>query len=128
MHKLNYEEFKIQKYLISSKFSSEEKHLLFSLRSNCYPAKNNFKNMNKGSLLCTLKCRQVETQYHIFEDCEPVLSRLNLTQAIPLDSIYGSPQEQKSAVEVFLKIDKLGRDMINKLLPGEDIARTHDDI
>ena len=84
--------------------------------------------MNKGSLFCTLKCRQVETQYNVFEDCEPVLSRLNLTQAIPLDSIYGCPQEQKSAVEVFLKIAKTRRDMINKLLPGEDNARTQDDI
>ena len=126
MNKLNYEEFKIQKYLLSSQFNSKEKKLLFSLRSNCYPAKNNFRNMNKGNLLCMLNCNQVETQSHIFENCEPVLSRLDQTQLKPLDSIYGSLNEQKSAVEVFLKIDILRKQLIDNLLPGEAYARTQD--
>ena len=37
-------------------------------------------------------------------------------------------KNKKSAVEVFLKIDKLRRDMIDQLLPGEDNDRIQDDI
>ena len=101
MSQLTYEEFKIRDYLTSTQLNSEEKRILFSLRSNCYPAKINFKNMNKGNLKCSLNCDEIETQIHIFENCEPVLSRLNLTQTLPLNSIYGSLSEQKSAVELF---------------------------
>lgn len=126
MNNLKYEHFKIQDYLISSQFTSEEKNLLFSLRSSCYPAKNNFRNMNKGNLKCNLNCDAIETQIHIFEHCEPVRSKLNLTETPKLNSIYGSLSDQKSAVEVFLKIDKMRRHMVKNLLPGEDNARTHD--
>ena len=82
--------------------------------------------MNKGNLKCIMNCDAIETQIHIFEHCEPVLSRLNLTETPTLNSIYGSPSEQKSAVEIFLKIDKMRRHMINNLLPGENNARTQD--
>jgi hypothetical protein len=100
MSQLTYEEFKIRDYLTSTQLNSEEKRILFSLRSNCYPAKINFKNMNKGNLKCSLNCDEIETQIHIFETCEPVLSRLNIAQTIPVNSIYGSPSERKSAVEL----------------------------
>ena len=126
MASLTYEQFKAQDYLTSIELNREEKRLLFSLRSNCYPAKIYFKNMNKGNLKCSLNCDQIETQIHIFENCEPVLSRLNTTETTTLNSIYGSITEQKSAVKVFLKIDNMRRKMINNLLPGEEDARTQD--
>ena len=72
--------------------------------------------MNKGNLKCRLNCDEIETQIHIFENCEPLLSRLNIAQTIPVNSIYGSPIEQKSAVELFLKVDKMRRLMIDNLL------------
>ena len=126
MSKLSYADFNLQQYLSSTHFTSEEKQLLFSLRSNCYPAKNNFRKMNKGNLNCILNCQQVETQYHIFEHCQPVISKLNLTQDMDVNKIYGSLLEQKSAVETFLKIDKMRKQLVNNLLPGEVIARTQD--
>ena len=82
--------------------------------------------MNKGNLKCSLNCDQIETQIHIFENCEPVLSRLNITETITLNGIYGSITEQKSAVKVFVKADKMRKQMINNLLPGEENARTQD--
>ena len=51
--------------------------------------------------LCKLSCDKMETKIHIFESCEPVMSRLNLAQTIPVNSIYESPCEQKSAVKLF---------------------------
>jgi hypothetical protein len=47
---LNYTVFNIQPYLISRKVSMEEKQLLYSLRSKCYPAKMNFRKLFKGKL------------------------------------------------------------------------------
>ena len=49
LNSLQYEELVIQPYLESSHFSLEEKQLLYSLRSKCYPTKMNFKKMNKGN-------------------------------------------------------------------------------
>ena len=126
MSSLRYEQLKAQDYIISTQFNSEEKRLFFSLRSNCYPAKINFKYMNKGNLKCSLNCDQIETQIHVFENCEPVLSRLNITETITLNGIYGSITKQKSAVKVFVKIDKMRKQMINNLLPGEENAGTQD--
>lgn len=55
MKDLQYDKLSIQNYLISDLFSLEEKYLLSSLRSMCYPAKMNFRKMHKGNLKCSLK-------------------------------------------------------------------------
>ena len=124
--KLTYEHFQIQQYLSSTQFTNEEKQLLISLRSNCYPEKNYFKKMNKGNLNCVLNCPQVETQSRIIEHCQPVISKLNLTQTMDVNMIYGSVLEQKSAVEFFFLNYKMRKQIITNLLPGEATARTQD--
>ena len=85
----------------------EEKKSLFTLKSKCYSAKNNFKKINKGSLTCIFQCDQIETQNHVFEHCEPVLSKMNIKHTEKVENIFGSLTEQKSAVQVFTKIDKI---------------------
>ena len=84
--------------------------------------------MNKGNLNCILNCQQVETQYHIFEHCQPVISKLNLTQTMDVNKIYGSLLEEKNCARLFLffLIYKMRKKMINKLLPGKATARTQD--
>ena len=52
MHQLKYNSLHIQCYMTDSSFTHNEIKLLFSLRSNCYPAKMNFKKMHKGDLKC----------------------------------------------------------------------------
>ena len=114
-------------YLSSTQVTNEEKLLLFSLRSNCYPAKNHFKKMSKGNLNCILNSQQVETQSHIIEHCQPVISKLNLTQTMDVNKIYGSLLQKKSArLFLFFLIYKMRKNMINKLLPGKATARTQD--
>jgi hypothetical protein len=124
MRYLKYEKFEMQGYLSSNIFSMEEKKLLFALRSKCYSAKNNFKKMNKGSLTCIFKCDQIETQDHVFEHCEPVLAKLNFRHTQKVENIYGSLTEQKSAIQVFTKIDQIRKNMIDNLPPGGATART----
>ena len=76
LESLKYEDLQMQEYLINSSFNTAEIKLLISLRSKCYPSKMNFKKLNKGNLKCIFNCNQVETQTHVFENCEPILSKL----------------------------------------------------
>ena len=48
----NYNEFKIQKYLISENLVKEEQSLLFSLRTFNFPVKSNFRYKYKQDVLC----------------------------------------------------------------------------
>ena len=44
-------------------------------------------NMNKGNLKSVFQCDQIETQEHIFENCEPILRRLNLNHIEQIKSV-----------------------------------------
>ena len=56
----NYKDFGMQPHLNSNKFSTSKK---------CYPAKMNFKKLNKKDIKCVFKCDEEETQCHIFQNC-----------------------------------------------------------
>ena len=124
MHKLVYKSLGIQPYMSNSDFSHSEVQLLYALRSNCYPAKMNFRKMNRGNLKCIFKCDQNETQSHIFEKCQPLRTKLNLNTNVKLEYIYGTVSQQKKTVSIFLKIDNIRKIMKNDILPGRSVART----
>ena len=90
----------------------------------CYPAKMNFRKMNKGNLKCSFQCNQDETQIHIFQECTPLLSRLNIPHTVDMNDIYGDMNEQRSAIKTFIKIDSIRRILLNDILPGGVVART----
>ena len=50
--------------------------------------------------------------------CETFFKRLNLNQTEIIYNIYGSPSKKQSAVQVFVKIDKMSKLMIDNLPPG----------
>ena len=124
MKDLNYDKLMIQNYLVSDQLCLEEKNLLASLRSMCYPAKMTFRKMHKGNLECSLQCDNDETQVHIFEACTPILSRLNIPHTVKIQDIYGSIDVQRSAVKIFRKIDSIRSNLLSYILPGEVVART----
>ena len=70
-----------------SNFSHSEIRLLFSLRSHCYSAKMNFRNMNREDLTCSFKCNENETQLHFFENCQPLKTN------VKLNDIYGTASQ-----------------------------------
>ena len=123
MKGLQYNEFKIQAYMNTSIFSTQEINLLFSLRSKCYPAKMNFKKLHRGDLKCFLKCDADETQFHIFQDCEPIKSRLGISIYPKLEDIYKNITLQKNAVLIFIKIDHIRKQLKESILPGGLVAR-----
>ena len=125
MHQLQYNTLGIQCYLTDSSFSHNEIKLLFSLRSNCYPVKMNFRKMNKWDLKCSFKCDEFETQVHVFENCEPIKKKLNFSTSVKLECIFGTVSEQKSAVSLLSMVDIIRKQMKNEILPGRSVARTH---
>ena len=122
---MKYTKFAIQPYLTSKKLSMEEKKLLFSLRSKCYPAKMNSRKQFKGNTQCSLKCRTDETQDHIFEHCDPI--RTKIGHNIKLSEIYGTLDDQIRVVRTLLEIDRMRKTLKDKILPGGSVARTHVD-
>ena len=97
--------------------------MLFSLQSKCYPAKMNFRKLHRGDLKCFLKCDADETQFHIFQDCEPIKSRLGISIYPKLEDIYKSITLQKNAVLIFIKIDHIRKQLKENILPGGLVAR-----
>ena len=112
---LKYTDLSIQPYIVSNRISIEEKQLLFSLRSKCYPAKMNFRKQYKGNLKCSFQCPDEETQSHIFENCGPIKAKLS--DSVNLKDIYGNINDQIKLVKTLSKIDFI--------LPGGSLARTH---
>ena len=126
LNNLHYEELIIQPYLASSQFSLDEKQLLYSLRSKCYPAKMNFKKLNKGNLGCRFLCDSEETHNHFFDDCGPIRARIrnSFPVHVNLNNIFGSIQDQIEVIKYLSKIDNVRKQMIEDILPGGFLART----
>ena len=126
MKDVHYEKFEMQPYIKNGSFTLEEIKLLFSLRSKSYPAKINYKKINKGNLKCSFQCDSDETQEHIFQNCQPILSRISYPAIINLKSIYGTVDDQLSIIKNLTDVDKIRRLMNEEILPG-GLARTHVD-
>ena len=115
MKNLNYISLNIQPYLIKEYFSFEEKKLLFSLRSQCYIAKLNFRKLNRNNLRCSLKCDTEESQAHIFQSCQPILNKIGIQNVPNIIHIYGTPVEQKNAIKIFIQIDQIRKQLIQNM-------------
>ena len=124
MRELQYDKLGIQPYIINGDFTLKQIKLLFSLRSKCYPARLNFRKLNRGNLRCSLGCSEDESQDHIFEKCEPIRVKLKLTKDSNIGLIYGSVREQKEIITLFEQIDDQRKIMISDILPGGLLART----
>ena len=118
---IEYTKLETQKYLKDTRFSCEERKLLFALRSRCYNAKENFKNINKNNMKCSLGCDKIENQEHIFQRCSKL--KTENSDGTEFSSIFENVDQQKRVIQVFIEIYN-ARNAIN-LLPGEAKARTH---
>ena len=83
--------------------------------------------MNKGDLSCRFSCNSEETQSHIFENCEPIKSRISYPLNVNLEDIYGSIDDQIRTMKSLIIIDHVRKSMIDNVLPGGVNARTHVD-
>ena len=108
----------------NKRFGVKEVRLMCLLRSKSYPAKNNFRKMYRKNLKCIFNCDSIETQSHIFEECEPIRSKLDNPSSVQLKMIFGSIQEQSDIIGKLVQIDSVRKQMKDNLLPGGAAART----
>ena len=113
---LVYEQFELQSYLSHPKFGKNEVKLMCLLRSRTYPAKANFKKLNRNNLKCSFLCNKIETQEHIFEECHPIQMLLKTPRVIKLNKILGSLEDQVSIIDSLIEIEDIRKDMLSKLI------------
>ena len=92
---------KMQDYLTSSKLTTEEKQLLFQLRTRSYDCKANYKNLYKNQLACSI-CGEEDNQPHL-------LSCIRTTQGLDLKNvqysdIFGTIEQQVRITKLLMQI------------------------
>ena len=104
--------------------SIQEKELLFNLRSKFHSSKVNFKKMHRNDLKCIFNCPDDEDQIHSFTKCLPILSRVNNAYHVSYQNIFGTLQDQKQTIKVFIQIKKT-RNHVKKYhsLPGRETCQ-----
>ena len=115
---ITYPNFQIQPYLTSSFFNNKERELLYLLRSHCYNSKSNFRKLHRNSLECMFGCFNIEDQNHIFTNCQPIKSKLNITQSVNYEYIFGTLNEQQQVISTLMTIEETRVHMKQHLLPG----------
>ena len=120
LDEVTYESLKIQPYLTEYKLNTQEKNLLYSLRSRSHPAKSNYKKMYNNQLQCTFLCLENEDQKHIFEKCEKIRAQLHTIEATELSQIYKDLNQQIQAAKYFIQVEEIRCLMVQKLNQNED--------
>ena len=114
-----YTEFVLQPYLTTKLLNKSEKKLLYLLRSKCHSAKNNFRKLHKSSVQCIFQCSENEDQRHAFSHCQSIIKKIDGSDKVQYEQIFGPLHEQRDAIRIFSKIDQLRNHTIKKhLLPG----------
>ena len=90
----------------------------------CYPAKMNFRKRNRCNLYCICQCNELETQNHIFQECQPLLSKISAFHTANINDIYGDIQEQTNAIQIFTQIDIARKSLKESFLPRGVVGRT----
>ena len=112
---IKYSSFKLQPFFTCSEFGPKEIKIMSLLRSKCHPAKSNFKKRHRNDMKCRVGCITEETQFHIFEECTPILNIIGPGKNIYLNKIYGTLEEQISIIAILVQIEdirvKLIKDM-----------------
>ena len=103
--------YKFQNYLSCSELSVEEKKLLFKLRTRTIRTKNNYKNLYKFDLTCSL-CNDPnseETDDHLLL-CPVVIATLGTSeefQTVEHKDIFGQLKNQVKVTKVYSEVLKI---------------------
>ena len=114
----------LQPYLTTKLLNTNQKKLLYLLRSKCHNAKIYFKKLHKNDFQCVFQCSASEDQRHAFSKCQPIIKKINGSDQVQYEQIFGSLHEQIEVIKIFSKIDQLRSHIIKKhLRPGGSICQ-----
>ena len=114
MKNISYEHLELQNYMNHPKFGQKEIKLMCLLRSKTHSAKLNFRKMHKNDLKCSFQCNTVESQEHIFEECQPIHTQLKKPSIVQLSKIFGSLSEQLDIIDALMEIESIRKSMKDK--------------
>ena len=92
---------KIQDYLISNQLTTEEKQLLFHLRTRSYDCKANYRTLYKNQLACSI-CGQEDNQQHLLS-CSTTAHGLDLKD-VQYSDIFGTVEKQVRITKILMQI------------------------
>ena len=107
----NLTSYKFQPYLSCEKFSTDNKRLLFQLRTRCTPTRANFKNKYKFDMTCPI-CKDMtseQTDAHLLtcSAMDNVLASNTELQHMKHELIFDEPDKQVRITQVYKDIFKL---------------------
>ena len=108
-------EYKLQNYLTSQNLSTEQKKLLFSLRTRSIHVKTNYRNKYKFNMICSL-CddkTEEESELHLLR-CSSTVAEVGQIGDSKYEDIF-SPDVTKQAkiTEIFRKILRIRKTLMN---------------
>ena len=103
---INYENLQVQSYLLDTKFKTDEKQLLFRLRTRMTNVKLNFRSSHQD-LTCNLcKSESLQSDLHLLE-CETLIKEcpeLRNDMDSEYEDIFGRLSEQLSATKLYTSV------------------------
>ena len=95
--------YKLQAYLTTNELSTDEKQLLFQLRTRTFNCKANYKNQYGDNITCIL-CGSEDNQKHLLF-CSRITAGVN-TESVSYDDIFGVLDKQVRVVKVLKKVTR----------------------
>ena len=105
----------MQSYLSDKNFTTNQKQLLFKLRTNMIDVKDNFKGQYLDNE-CRFGCKEVESQIHLLNCIEimRVCPLLSDDLSVEYDDIYGNVNKQLNCVKLFDEVLKVRKKLMTK--------------
>ena len=122
LNEITYSELRIQPYLVDNRFTKEERDLMISLRSRCHDSKNNFKKLYKNDIYCRYGCKSIESQIHLLTQCITLSDLKPTPNHSEYTDIYKDSNRQKEAIQYFILIEKVRKQLRENLKPGPDTS------
>ena len=91
------DDYRMQEYLTSSELNSDEKQLLFHLRTRTYDCKSNFKSQYGSDLACNI-CQEEDSQQHLLH-CARTAVGIDIT-GVQYSDIFASTSKQVKITKI----------------------------
>ena len=95
--------YKLQAYLTTNELSTDEKQLLFQLRTRTFNCKANYKNQYGDNISCIL-CGSEDNQLHLLL-CSRTTAGVN-TDSVAYEDIFGTLEKQVRVTKVMKKVTR----------------------
>ena len=96
---------------MTSQLTTEEKQLLFQLRTRSFDCTANFKNKYKNQLACSI-CSMEDNQMHLL-DCKQTTTDIDLN-GVKYSDIFGTSEQQIKIAKVMMQIVRKRKLLIRK--------------